>query len=338
MPGSRSDRPRIRARVEDFEVEEIPLERPEGDGEHLYLWLEKRGLTTTAVARALAERAGVDSGEVGFAGRKDRWAVTRQWFSVPRWPVERAAELASALASGPASELATPGVEILDAVRGRRRLRLGELAGNRFRLRVRGLSPELLAAALAAFETLARRGFANAFGRQRFGSRGDNVDRGLGVLAGDDRTGGRRRRAFLISAVQAEVFNRVLARRPVGWDELMTGDLAVAHGSGRLVAVADPAELAPRLERFAVSATGPIFGAKMPRAGGAVAELEAAVLAELGVGDAEALPAVRELRVAGERRSLRARVRRASAEAEGCDLLLSFDLPPGSYATVLLDH
>ena len=259
-----------------FEVEEIPVERPEGDGEHLYLWLEKRGLTTTAVARALAERAGVDSGEVGFAGRKDRWAVTRQWFSVPRWPVERAAELASALASGPASELATPGVEILDAVRGRRRLRLGELAGNRFRLRVRGLSTELLAAALAAFETLARRGFANAFGRQRFGSRGDNVDRGLGVLAGDDRTGGRRRRAFLISAVQAEVFNRVLARRPVGWDELMTGDLAVAHGSGRLVAVADPAELAPRLERFAVSATGPIFGAKMPRAGGAVAELEAA--------------------------------------------------------------
>lgn len=324
--GADRRRPWIRSRIEDFEVEELTLEKPEGDGEHLYLWVEKRGLTTADVARRLARRAGVEAGEVGFAGRKDRWAVTRQWLSVPRWPLERV------------DELVLPGLEILEAVSGRRRLRLGELAGNRFRLRVRGVAPEAQQAALAAFDGVSSRGFANAFGRQRFGAAGDNLERGLAVLRGEDRAGGRRRRAFLISAVQAEAFNRVLERRPVSWDELMEGDLAVAHGSGRLVPVEDPEALAPRVTRFALSATGPIFGAKMPHAGGAVGELEAAVLGELGLGEPEALPAVRELRLAGERRSLRARVRRAQAESEGDDLVLRFDLPPGSYATVLLDH
>ena len=76
--------PRLRARPEDFRVEEIPLVEPEGEGEHLYLWLEKTGRDTEAVAKELAELAGVAPGEVGFAGRKDKNAVTRQWFSVPR--------------------------------------------------------------------------------------------------------------------------------------------------------------------------------------------------------------------------------------------------------------
>ncbi|MDY7096391.1 MAG: tRNA pseudouridine(13) synthase TruD [Acidobacteriota bacterium] len=331
-------RPRIRERVEDFEVEEVPRSAPAGRGEHLYLWIEKRGVDTAAVAREMARRAGVAAGQVGFAGRKDRHGVTRQWLSVPRWPRERA------------PELEMDGVEILRAEAGNARLRLGELAGNRFRIRVRGVAEELMAEARHRLEEAEAHGMPNRFGDQRFGHGGRNVERGLAVLRGEAEAGGRepsrRKRGFLVSAVQALAFNRILDRRPAPCHELLPGDLAIAHGSGRLIPVDDPASLAPRLERFAVSPTGPLFGSKVARPEGAVAELERQVLEELGVADLEALPGARELRLTGERRSLRARLRQVSlevlssdgelGEGGGKDLELRFFLPAGSYATALL--
>src|SRR5690606_11175135 len=68
---------------EDFEVEELPAYLPSGEGEHLFLWMEKRGRSTQDVARALAVHVGIDEREVGYAGMKDRQAVTRQFFSIP---------------------------------------------------------------------------------------------------------------------------------------------------------------------------------------------------------------------------------------------------------------
>jgi tRNA pseudouridine13 synthase len=325
--------------LEDFEVEEVPQAAPAGHGEHLYLWIEKRGVDTAVVAREMAQRAGVAAGQVGFAGRKDRHGVTRQWLSVPRWPRERAAELEM------------DGVEILLAEAGNARLRLGELAGNRFRIRVRGVAEELVAAARRRLEQAAAEGMPNRFGEQRFGHGGRNVERGLAVLRGETggssrRAPGRRQSGFLVSAVQALAFNRVLERRPAACHELLPGDLAIAHGSGRLIAVTDPATLAARLERFAVSPTGPLFGTKVPRPAGMVAELEDRVLEELGLTDLDSLPGARELRLTGERRSLRARLRDVSLEVVpsvlgeggggGVDLVLSFFLPAGSYATALL--
>lgn len=332
-------RPRIRQRLEDFEVEEVPSAAPAGSGEHLYLWIEKRGVDTAAVAREMAARAGVAPGQVGFAGRKDRHGVTRQWLSVPRWPQERAAELEM------------DGVRILQVEAGNARLRLGELSGNRFRIRVRGVANQLVTEARRRLAEAEAHGMPNRFGDQRFGHGGNNVERGLAVLRGEGggstgRDLSRRQEGFLVSAVQALAFNRILERRPVPCHELLPGDLAIAHGSGRLIPVSDPASLAPRLERFAVSPTGPLFGTKVLRPEGAVAELERQVLEELGVADPEALPGARALRLTGERRSLRARLRQVSLEelsSDGAlgeggeeDLELRFFLPAGSYATALL--
>src|SRR2546423_12525792 len=87
LPYVTSDLPGIGGRIkqvpEDFEVEEIPAYEPSGQGDFLYLWVEKRGMGAEYFTRQVARRLGLAPGEVGTAGLKDRQAVTRQWVSVP---------------------------------------------------------------------------------------------------------------------------------------------------------------------------------------------------------------------------------------------------------------
>ncbi len=316
--------PRIRSRPEDFLVEELPLYPPAGEGEHTYLWVEKRLRTTDQVARDLARAAGVSPREVGYAGRKDRIAVARQWFSVPGLDPERALALD------------LPGARVLEAIRHRHKLRTGHLRGNRFRLVVREVAEGEARRAGERLRLLLGRGLPNRFGEQRFGREGGNVEAGLAILRGGRVRGDRRRARLLVSAVQSEVFNRVLARRPWPLDAVVEGDVAVVHARGGLFLVEEPEREAVRAAAFEVSATGPIFGRKMRRPGGEVAALEAAVMAELGLPGAEAVAPPRGIRLDGGRRPLRVRPEGlAWAWREGV-LHLEFELPPGSYATVMM--
>lgn len=316
--------PVIRVQPEDFFVEETLLYPPSGRGNHTYLWVEKRLATTDGVARALARAVGVPVREIGYAGRKDRRAVTRQWFSVPE------------LDLGRARELEVPSVRILEVERHPQRLRVGQLVGNRFELRVRQVAPEEAATASERLAEIEARGLANRFGRQRFGRHGDNVDQGLRILHSREVRGDRRHALLMIAAVQSAVFNRVLERRP--FDELWQGDVALRHATGTTFLAQDPQRDAERLASFEISPTGPIFGTKMKRPRGAVAELEAAAMAELDLPSRGDLPLPRGLRLYGDRRSLRVRPREiALREADG-DLVFTFTLPAGSYATVFMEE
>ena len=328
--------PRIRERWEDFEVEEVPVEEPTGAGEHCWLWVEKRGRNTEEVARELARGAGCAAAQVGFAGRKDRRAVTRQWLSVPGLNPEAA------------REVKIDGVRVLRAVPSRAKLRLGELRGNRFRLKVRGVDAGLAHAARSAAVEIARFGMPNAFGSQRFGRDGANVERGLELLlprvATESRErsrhrGGRRRERFWIAAVQAEVFNRFLERRPLPPHRAQPGDLVLDHAAGVVRWIgADGAEgLVPALDAFRISPTGLLFGTKVRRARGVPGALEGEILEELGLSGVEGHPALRRLGLFGDRRPLRVPVEGLSLEHEEGRLRLQVFLPAGSYATVLLE-
>ena len=66
---------------DDFIVTELPLQLPSGEGEHLWLDVEKNGANTAYVAQQLVDAAGVQERDVGYAGLKDRYAITRQWFA-----------------------------------------------------------------------------------------------------------------------------------------------------------------------------------------------------------------------------------------------------------------
>ncbi len=312
----------FKASPEDFEVEELPAYEPSGEGEHLFLWVEKRGRSTPEAARALAGAAGLLERDVSWAGLKDRQAVTRQWLCVP---AKR-----GAAAAGFEGE----GVRVLRAAKHRNKLKAGHLRGNRFRLTLRGVTDE--AAARAGLERLARLGVPNYFGEQRFGAAGDNAARGKAILLAGGRHADRFERKLLLSAYQSELFNRVLARRLEAGTvaRALSGDVLKKHLTGGEFVCEAPEVDQPRVDAFEVSATGPMFGPEMRKAAGAVAAAEDAVLADEGV-TVETFAAGRG-ETLGARRHLRVPMAALSVEARGADLTLAFELPAGAYATVVL--
>jgi tRNA pseudouridine13 synthase len=249
--------------------------------------------------------------------------VATQWLSVPGLTPEAALELS------------LPGSTVLAAERHSHKLRTGQLAGNRFDLRLRDISPEAAAEAAKRLADRVAHGLPNRFGGQRFGRDGNNAEQGRRVLLGELRVRDRRHARFLASAYQAEIFNAVLAERPLPLARLEVGDVAVVHESGGLFHVSDAVAEQPRAAAFEISATGPIFGNRYEEPHGEPGKRERAVLEAHGVP--EALAAARGLRLRGGRRALRIRPGDATLESVSDGLRLRFMLPPGSYATVLVD-
>ena len=230
----------MRAAAEDFEVTECLDFEPAGAGEHLYLFVEKRGLTTAEVQRRLAESCGVPRADVSYAGMKDRHALTRQWFSV-RGP-----------GSGP--EALGPDARVLRRERHVRKLRRGGLCANRFRIRVRRVAGDVD----AYLGRVGRSGAPNYFGEQRFGVDGGNVDAARQWIRDGRPRVPRFTRGLHLSSLRSFLFNEVLGRR-------------VANGSWRSVLQGEALlEGAP---------SGPLWGRGTPPGGDAVGRLESEVAA-----------------------------------------------------------
>lgn len=312
---------RLRVEPADFFVDEVPQYAFSGEGQHLYLHLEKTGRTTDEIEDWLRGRGFAD---IGVAGKKDKHAVTRQWISVERrlWSDAHAAALPG-------------GVRLLGAVAHGNKLKTGHLRGNRFRIRIR--EPRRDEAAVAAVAArIAELGLPNAFGEQRFGRAGDNAAQGLRVLEGRLR-GGKKKMQFLLSALQSELFNRVLARRleDGSWRRVLAGDVLKKTDTGGLFVSADPAVDQPRLDARELVPTGPLFGPAMPAPAAAALALEVGVLAASGIAP-ESFANTRAP-TTGTRRALIVypEALEASWEPDG-SLVLAFFLPKGSYATTLL--
>ena len=313
---------RLKARPEDFQVEEILGFEPSEEGEHVFLWVEKRGRNTEDVAAALARFAGVPRRQVSYAGLKDRHAVTRQWFCVQL----------SGKGEPPWQDCRGEGFAVRRWCRNRRRLRKGALEGNRFRLRLRDFDGDRVALE-ARLERIAREGMPNYFGPQRFGRDGANLEKAAAMLQGSGKTCSRHRRGLYLSAARAAIFNRVLALRVEAgcWDRPLPGDLLQFDGSGAYFAAAGiDAETGERVARLALHPTGPLWG-RGERAGGEAGRWEAQAAQEWA-GLAAALEAETQAR----RRPLRVRVRALRWRWEGAALVLEFILPAGSYATRLV--
>jgi tRNA pseudouridine13 synthase len=317
----------LKAVPEDFVVDELPAYPASGEGTHTFLRIEKRALTTDEAVRRVCSALSASERDAGTAGQKDRQAVTRQWISVPGVDPERALALT------------LDGVRVIEAVRHGHKLRTGHLSGNRFEITLRGTSggPER---ARAVLEALAVRGMANYFGAQRFGVRGDNAQQGRKLLDGEAGGASRGQRRMLISAYQADLFNRYLDARLDDrlLDRALAGDVLKKSDTGGLFTVEDVAEAQARLDRGALVVTGPMFGHKMmsPPEGTESHAREAALLAQ------EAIDAARFARLGklaeGTRRPLRAPLAAPEVHAgpEPDSLVVRFSLPPGSYATVVL--
>lgn len=316
----------------DFVVEEIPAYLPSGAGEHVYAWIEKRGLNTAQAIDRLARHLGCDKREVGSAGLKDRHAVTRQWLSLPRVDVER-------LAAYRDDEL-----EVLSVGRHGNKLRTGHLRGNRFQVVLRGIdSATALERAQTIFARLTREGVPNYFGEQRFGREGDNALRAWEALTKGTRLPrDHRLRRLLISSLQSAIFNELLQRRLREGTllQMLDGDVLQRRESGGLFVSEDREVDQARLEQGELVPTGPLCGPRMtrPREGSAARLLEDELLDGLGVPDPEVFSVFGRLARGGRRPlTILPADARVSLASEGDPALeLHFSLPAGCYATVLL--
>jgi tRNA pseudouridine13 synthase len=323
LPGSGGA---VRAIPEDFRVDEVPAYLPSGAGPHLYLHVEKRGRTTRDVVRALAHALGVPERDAGFAGMKDKDAVTTQWLS---FPVARDPDPAG---------LAGPGLRVLAGSRHGNKLRTGHVRANVFSIVVRG-GDAARARAIAA--ALGARGLPNFFGPQRFGTEGRNAEVGRALLVGPETPEVRRaaRDRFLrrlsLSAYQALLFNRWLAERMADglFAAALRGDVMKKLETGGLFECADPAVDGPRVAAFEISPTGPMFGHKLRAAGADALVREERLLAAEGIGLAAFARGGGE--AVGTRRAARLPVAVSIEEVPGA-YRARFELPRGSYATVVL--
>lgn len=321
MPG------RYKRVAADFVVEEVPAYEPCGEGEHLYLWVEKTGLSTfdavSALARALRRR----DREFGFAGMKDARAVARQWISIDR--VDEQA----------VRDLRIDGLAVLEMRRHRNKLKMGHLRGNRFTILLAGSRAEHAEAVSANLAFLVERGVPNYFGEQRFGKRGANLAKGLRILRGNPRKAARsmprRLLSLVVSAVQSEVFNRVLIERREHTGQLRLGDVAWLHRNGAAFVVEDVQAEQSRCDAFEVSPSGPLPGPKMLRARDGAEEVEEAAMRSVGL-DYEIFGKMPYGTHDGARRPLRVPVREPRAEVEDAGIRVSFELPRGAYATAVL--
>jgi len=314
---------RLRSTPEDFRVEEVLGYDADGKGEHALLWVEKRGANTDWVARELAKFAGVSPVAVGYAGLKDRHAVTRQTFSVQ-------------LAGKPDLDWSTfphAEVKVLAATRHSRKLKRGALRGNRFILVLRDVQGDRESAE-KVLQQIAARGVPNYFGEQRFGREGGNVAQARAMFAG--RRVERDKRSFLLSAARSQIFNNVLAARVErgAWDTPLDGEIWSLAGSRSWFGPEPFSDvLAERLARADIHPSGPLWGQGEPPTVADAGALER----EIAAASSDLAEGVAAARMDQERRPLRLLPRDLKWRwLDDSALELAFELPAGAYATVVV--
>jgi tRNA pseudouridine13 synthase len=296
----------IRTTPADFDVTEELGYEFDGEGEHDYLYVEKTGANTEWVSRQLAGFADVPARDIGYSGLKDRNAVTRQWFSVPRWnsPDWQAVEV--------------EGVSILDIQRHSKKLRRGAHKTNHFRIVLRAIDGDT-ASLSEKIKLIRDHGVPNYFGPQRFGRGGGNI------RLADDWAAGKRlprhKRSIAISSARSFLFNESLHTRVVDgtWNRVLPGDIVNLDGTG---SVFDADEVDDALHQRC-------------------AEMDIHPAAELaGDGSNSAherwQKALDKARVKPGSRSLRLRVQQLESEVSPDSLTLSFTLGRGAFATSVL--
>lgn len=317
---------RLRSTPTDFVVHEELGFEPEGDGEHVFLHLEKVGLNTTDLAQRLSTLSGIHLRDISFSGMKDRHAVTRQWFSVrmagkpePDWSHLSEAE----------------DVTVLQVSRHRRKLKRGVHRGNRFRVVLRQLSGDraLMESRLQAIKT---QGAPNYFGEQRFGRDGSNLEQAMRWVDSGGRRLSRNKRSMYLSVLRSQLFNVLLADRVEhgDWNRVIAGDCCILAGTRSQFHCDQPdADIAARCASGDLHPALPLWGREVENLGG-----QAQARRQLAVHDFQAAAGF----LIAQGLDLDWRPSRLMADDfcwQFCDddsLQLEFRLGAGSFATALL--
>ena len=334
----------FRQTPETFAVTEIPLYDFAGEGEHLILKVRKKGLTTWQMVEALSAHLGIKAKAIGYAGLKDKNALTVQYISLPK-------EVESRL-----ENFDHPQIKILDRTYHTNKLRIGHLKGNRFFIRLKKVNPTDAVKLDSVLKWIAQNGMPNYFGWQRFGKEGDNFELAQAIIEGKATMRNRKKRDFLISAYQSHLFNLWLVKRVeisrifeglkpkeierlFVWPKevvhqvakekhffkLLPGDLAQHYPHGKLFVVDEVVEESKRFAARDISPTGLLPGGKAKQATGLAWEIEKDFLADIPAQGSRRYAWVWPEEVEG------------IYKEKEWHYELHFTLPKGAYATVLLE-
>lgn len=312
----------IKTTCSDFQVTEALGFELTGDGEHDFLWIEKTGANTSWVAQVLARHAGVDVRDVGFAGLKDRQALTRQWFSVRR-PNRDGTDWTT---------MAADGVRILEETRHQRKLKRGAHRDNGFRIALRGQTVDR-EAIVERLNTIKKFGVPNYFGLQRFGYNGGNLTLARRLFAGKRMQ--RDQRSIAISAVRSFLFNAIVNARVIdeSWDQALLGDTLNLDGSRSVFVPSEiDTEIEKRIADCDIHPTGAMWGVGELPGFGAPADVEQSIANQ----HSEYVKGLARVRAKMARRPLRATLKNLSWEVESSVLWLEFRLDRGCFATSVL--
>ncbi len=321
----------IRHHHADFQVEEVLGFTLAEEGEHVFLFIEKRGLNSKEVASSLARLAGVSERDIGYSGLKDKHAQTRQWFSVGM-----AGKVGKVEKAEPNwASLENEQLRILSVNRHLRKIRRGIHKANLFSLQLRNLRgdrDELL----EHLQRIRQRGVPNYFGEQRFGYQAGNIRKGFAWIAGEIRAPKRHQRGLILSSLRALLFNELLAARvrSDSWEVPACGDMCALNGSGSIFVNdgSDPT-IAERASERDLHLALPLWGDGEAHESPRCANEQSQVLAAYQ-------QACEFLCHQGLRRDYRpARVIADDFCWQFCDddqLTISFSLPAGSFATTVL--
>ena len=350
----------MRFEPEDFIVEEIPLYEPSRSGTHTFFAIRKCSLSTYEAINRIARELQVNHRSIGYAGLKDKHAITTQVLSVEGIPPEQILKLN------------IHRIEVLWAERHSHKLRVGHLKANRFDITVRWTSPHTLPDIEKKIAQLSTDGVPNRFGEQRFGNKQNSHLIGKALLNKDWERALRyvldtetaqfselakrirdmrahdslekviayvphRLRRLYLSAYQAHLFNYILERRLPNLKQLLDGDIAIKHRNAAPFLVENAEIEQPRADAFEISPSGPIFGYKMRQPTGKVLEMERELLSAEEVKP-ESFRKVAGVRLLGTRRPLCVQMDLHQVKAVDNGVQLSFTLPSGSYATVVLEE
>jgi len=312
----------LRSEMSDFKVFEILPFAPCGEGEHLFIYLRKTGTNTAFVAKALANYFNIKESLVSYAGLKDRFAVTEQWFGV-HLPGKQTFDL---------SDINIDGVEIIHYKRHNKKLRIGALLGNRFELILRKISNTN--DITNRWQKIQQTGVPNYFGEQRFGINGGNLPKALALFSGK-KVRDKKKRGLYLSAARSYLFNHIVNERINSgcFNQLLKGDVCMLSGTQSVFKVPEITnELMQRLQSFDIDITAPMWGA------GELMTMADALALEKSVATQyiEICDGLARFGLKQERRKIRLSITQGKLTINNNVAQLNFFLPAGCYATTVL--
>ena len=335
---------------ENFVVEEVPLYEFSGNGEHLVLKTRKKDMTTWQMLQALSEVCGAKVRDFGYAGLKDKDGFTTQYISIHKKYEEKL------------NTFYHDKIKIVEKTYHDNKLKIGHLKGNRFFIRLKKVNPTQAKIISEVAKLIDKNGIPNYFGYQRFGKDKDNFNIGQEILEGKRKERNKKMRNFFISAYQSHLFNLWLSKRvevsklfdsfsekelfellnlpketikqiksTPNYFKLLPGDRISHYPYGRVFLCEDIVEESQRFFKKDTTVTGLLVGKKTPLAEGIAGNYEKDITKEAQNFTDKINGARRFAWIFPEEL-------KTTYIEEKAHLELSFILPKGSYATVLLEE